>query len=174
MQFRSLVSGLVLLSAGLYAHADRIYDFSTVTLNTLPSGGSPDGMLTGTLTTNDARSMILSYDLTASAAGSFAGFEYTPSDSSVTASLLPDNYFQIDSTGNVDELRIYFGSSLRTNGGGIVEVVSYEHEPSGGNRFPSGIVRPMTPASVTPEPSSFALLGTGMLGVAGVLRKRFA
>ena len=30
------------------------------------------------------------------------------------------------------------------------------------------------PSSITPEPSSFALLGTGMLGVAGVMRKRFA
>ena len=28
--------------------------------------------------------------------------------------------------------------------------------------------------SATPEPSSFALLGTGVLGMAGVLRKRFA
>jgi hypothetical protein len=27
--------------------------------------------------------------------------------------------------------------------------------------------------AATPEPSSFALLGTGLLGVAGVVRKRF-
>ena len=29
-------------------------------------------------------------------------------------------------------------------------------------------------ASVTPEPSSIALLGTGILGLAGLMRKRFA
>ena len=31
-----------------------------------------------------------------------------------------------------------------------------------------------SPTATTPEPSSIALLGTGMLGIAGVMRKRFA
>lgn len=41
------------------------------------------------------------------------------------------------------------------------------------NGTPS-ILNVNTSASVTPEPSSFALLGTGLLGFAGVLRKRLA
>ena len=32
----------------------------------------------------------------------------------------------------------------------------------------------ITPVAATPEPSSIALLGTGVIGVAGVLRKRLA
>jgi hypothetical protein len=33
---------------------------------------------------------------------------------------------------------------------------------------------PQTTRAVTPEPSTFALLGTGLLGVAGTVRRRLA
>jgi hypothetical protein len=39
---------------------------------------------------------------------------------------------------------------------------------------PGAFTSPTTQVSATPEPSSFVLLGTGLLGVAGVMRERLA
>src|SRR5579875_514274 len=178
MRSRYLAVFAAMLSVSLYAHADQIFTLSGVTFSSLPTGGTPEGTLTGTFTTNNALNSIVSYDITASASGSFAGFEYTPLDSSVTSSSLPLQYFQLDAPLGgpaTEELRLYFTSGLSASGGTISSSFSYEDETiAGGIRYPSGSVVAGSASSVTPEPSSMALLGTGLLGVAGVVKRRFA
>lgn len=68
----------------------------------------------------------------------------------------------------------------------FLTVLNFERTPifgflSAGNSVTNGLlldiggsVNVSSAAAVTPEPSSFALLGTGLLGVAGTLRKRYA
>ena len=53
------------------------------------------------------------------------------------------------------------GSDSNATPNGLSGLVTYNYTPA-------------APIAVTPEPSSLALLGTGILGVAGVLRKRLA
>ena len=57
--------------------------------------------------------------------------------------------------------RNFGGSNANINSTFGTETVTYNYTPT-------------PPVSVTPEPSSFALLGTGILGIAGVLKRRLA
>lgn len=155
-------SSLLVASCGA-AFADTTFAFSNTTFTTTIGGSQVAGSLTGTFTTNDALSAVLSYDITASPVGSFLGFHYQTTNSSVTASTLPSQYFRIDSTGSANELQIYFTKALTMTGStGISATFSYEHEPSGGNRYPSGTVS----AVAAPGPVAGADL-IPLLGLAG-------
>jgi hypothetical protein len=150
--------------ASLAAHA-TVYDVSA----TLKYGGTLSGTidLTG--------STVTGYDIIASAGpGSpgftFPGFTYTPSDSSVTAST--STLIQFDSTTPAgEELRLKFASALGGSSDSLT-TSGYESEIVAGNRsIMSGSIT-AAPAN-TPEPSSFLLLGTGLLTVVGAVKRRF-
>lgn len=81
-----------------------------------------------------------------------------------------------------------FGPTLETLGWTGLSAVSFVS--SGGTPDPTAVasnyqagtqfvldnvtINATVPVTVTPEPSSFALLGTGILGIAGMMRRRFA
>jgi PEP-CTERM motif len=182
MRIRDLALAAALLVASLHvasATPTVTFTLSGVGLDSQPNGaGTSEGSLTGTFTTNAALSSITTYDITASASGAFAGFVFTPSDSSVVAATLPSQYFQIDSTNGEYELRIYFaGSGLTSSGATISSTSSFEDETqSGGIRYPfgsiTGSVSTIGTSQAAPEPASLALLGAGMMGLGGLRRRR--
>jgi hypothetical protein len=144
------------------ASANIIYSVNGVAL----VGG---GDLFGTFTTNNGDTLVVSFDITAPAVGAFTGFEYTSANSAVTSQSLPGN-FRIDSTVGGNELQLLFsGAGLTATGGTVSAANSYDHESSGGNRALSG---PVTLGSAVPEPSTFALLGFGLVGAFVFARKK--
>lgn len=169
MKLRVALLGLGLIAASCgTASANIIYTFNNAGFSTTASGPLNDGTLTGSFTTNDARNTVISYNIFASAFGSFAGFNYMPSNSSISASSIPSQFFQIDTSGSTNELRLYFSSGLAATGSSaLAQAFSYEAEPAGGTRFALGSV---TAATAVPSP----IAGAGLIPLAGLGAAWFA
>jgi hypothetical protein len=162
--------GLVAIGLALSTSGSAYADSITSTITAI----SPlAGQLSGTVTVDTALGTVTAIDLTL-----IQGVSTLTFDSLLYQSSLTNEYYFTSLDGNGDALLIGFeGASLSnftastpicTNANVCSNYTSFFAPATGqGATFDSG-----TPSALTPEPSSLILLGSGVLGVAGVIRRR--
>lgn len=155
------------------AQAQVTYRLTNVPLGPSFRGVGGAGTLNGYFVTDDAGTMLLNYDILATPATpigeSFAGFEYTPQTATSAATILQDRLLELQSPDGQDTLILRFLDPLSGLGATIVPVTSYETEPPGAERFPSGTV---TASSAVPESSTWIMIMVGLGVTGGMLRSR--
>ena len=144
-----------MLSASLVAHADTLvvsgeghtYDFTLPDVSTVNYGSGSTFFTVPATETNNQYTIV--------------GFGSTSYGSDLGLLVDASGYSQIDFAGS--QLFTVSGTTPTLLTGTFAVTDLQDNAPY-----------TITISSVTPEPSSIALLGTGMLGLAGVVRKRFA
>ena len=160
----ALIATAALCVSSLAAHADSIV------LDSVNNGTYVYGVQhTGEIDYNFGSTVTFSnlYGVTGASASGFDATSITSTSVTFTqdSQILPIFY---TGSGEVTDL---FTITSASGVSGLASYVS-NSDPA----FAGSVAGPVAPTltSVTPEPSSFALLGTGLLGIAGVVRKRFA
>ncbi len=180
----SFVAVAALLAASVAAHADTITQTyseefsyasayppigSAVTLAGFNPALGTLNSISGTFSGTEASSHGIALNLNTPSGASFVGYEsQLPQDEAPSAGPVsaggsitdPYSVLSAVSTGPVDFAFFVNGFDGGSVSGTLVGTVTYDYTPNA--------------VAATPEPSSIALLGTGLLGVAGVVRKRLA
>lgn len=143
-----------------YDYPDMSSDFGDVGNFTVPSSGNAFGLANFTLSANQILvTSATSQDFVYSA---FNGLEFDDisGDPMIVNAVL-------------DPLSTYTAGVVSFTSNAVFLNLSNSHADAGQTAIIDLTFATPPPSAVTPEPSSIALLGTGLLGVAGTMRRRF-
>lgn len=175
----SLFVGGTLLACSLAARADTVYTYT----------GQNFTQGTGPYATSDR--VIGSFTVAAPLEANLSNYSFTPEYfrfNDGVQTLISENAlnvsfdsFMTNANGDITGYSVSVASYLNRTAFYLTNVGSYmgdqvfdPRDEEASNESAGSFSQQSAPIGVTPEPSSIALLGTGLLGIAGVMKRRLA